>query len=114
MRTQALQKNITPEDRVNLDNQISSALSGIMIAVENYPDLKASRNFLDLQKSLNEVESQIAAAGRAYNAAVTDFNNAIQMFPGILFAGMMSLKTKEVFVASESERANVNVKNLFN
>jgi len=114
LRTKALQQNVSPEDRVKLDNQISSALSGIMVAVENYPDLKASRNFLDLQKSLNEVESQIAAARRAYNAAVTDYNNAIQMFPGNLFAGMMSLKTKEVFAANEAERANVNVKNLFN
>jgi len=114
LRTKALQQNVSPEDRVKLDNQISSALSGIMVAVENYPDLKASRNFLDLQKSLNEVESQIAAARRAYNAAVTDYNNAIQMFPGNMFAGMMLLKTKEVFAANETERANVNVKNLFN
>jgi LemA protein len=114
LRTKALQQNVTPEDRVNLDNQISSALSGLMVAVENYPDLKASQNFIDLQRSLNEVESQIAAARRAYNAAVTDYNNAIEMFPGNLMAGMMLLKTKQVFTATETERGNVNVKNLFN
>jgi LemA protein len=105
--------DIKPEDRVRLDNQISSSLSGLMVAVENYPDLKASRNFLDLQKSLNEVESQIAAARRTYNAVVTDFNNAAQTFPGNLMAGMMSLRVKEVFAANEAERGNVNVKNLF-
>ncbi len=114
LRTRALQQNVTPEDRVNLDNQISSALSGLMVAVENYPDLKASQNFIDLQRALNEVESQIAAARRAYNATVTDYNNAIEMFPGNLMAGMMLLKTKQVFTATETERGNVNVKNLFN
>lgn len=114
LRTKAMQQNITPEDRVNLDNQISSALSGLMVAVENYPDLKASQNFIDLQRALNEVESQIAAARRAYNAAVTDYNNAIEMFPGNLMAGMMLLKSKQVFTATETERGNVNVKNLFN
>lgn len=114
LRTRALQQNVTPEDRVNLDNQISSALSGLMVAVENYPDLKASQNFIDLQRALNEVESQIAAARRAYNAAVTDYNNAIEMFPGNLMAGMMLLKSKQVFTATETERGNVNVKNLFN
>jgi LemA protein len=113
LRAKALKQDVTPEDRVSLDNQISSALSGLMVSVENYPDLKASQNFIDLQHSLNEVESQIAAARRAYNAAVTDYNNAIEMFPGNLLAGMMLLKSKQVFAATETERSNVNVKNLF-
>ncbi len=113
LRTQALTQGATADSRVKLDNQISSALSGLMVAVENYPDLKASQNFIDLQRSLNEVESQIAAARRAYNAAVTDYNNAVEMFPGKLMAGMMLLKTRQVFAATETERANVNVKELF-
>jgi len=82
--------------------------------VENYPNLKASDNFMNLQRSLNEVESQIAAARRTFNAAVTDFNNAIQTFPGNMMAGMMLLRTKDVFIASETERTNISVKNLFN
>jgi LemA protein len=113
LRAKALKQDITPEDRVSLDNQISTALSGLMVSVENYPDLKASQNFIDLQHSLNEVESQIAAARRAYNAAVTAYNNAIEMFPGNLMAGMMLLKSKQVFMATETERGNVNVNNLF-
>lgn len=113
LRAKVIKQGLTPEDRVNLDNQISSALSGLMISVENYPDLKASQNFIDLQHSLNEVESQIAAARRAYNAAVTAYNNAIEMFPGNLLSGMMLLKSKQVFTATETERGNVNVKNLF-
>jgi LemA protein len=113
LRSQALKHDLDAEDRVSLDNQITSALSGLMVSVENYPDLKASQNFIDLQRALNEVESQIAAARRAYNGAVTDYNNAIEMFPGNLLAGMMLLKTRQVFLASENERQNVNVKDLF-
>jgi len=114
LRTKALSPDIKSDEKVQLDNQISSSLSGLMVAVENYPNLKASDNFMDLQRSLNEVEAQIAAARRTFNAAVTDFNNAIQTFPGNMMAGMMSLRPKEVFTASEAERANVSVKNLFN
>lgn len=114
LRAKAMSTEIKPNEKVGLDNQISSALSGLMVAVENYPNLKASENFADLQRSLNEVEAQIAAARRTYNAAVTDYNNAIQTFPGNMFAGMMLLKPREVFAATETERTNVNVKNLFN
>jgi LemA protein len=114
MRTQAISENLTNDQKVALDNQISGALRSIMVAVENYPDLKASENFLNLQRNLNEVESQISAARRAYNAAVTDFNNGIETFPGNLMAGMMGLSRKQVFEIPETERENVNVKNLFN
>jgi len=84
-----------------------------MISVENYPDLKANTNFLDLQRALNETESQISAARRAYNAAVTDFNNGIETFPGNLMASLMKLARKEVFEIPETEKQNVNVKELF-
>lgn len=84
-----------------------------MVSVENYPDLKANQNFLQLQGSLNEVEEQISAARRAYNAAVTDFNNAIQMFPGNLMAGSMGLSQRTLFEASAVERQNVDVRAMF-
>jgi LemA protein len=89
-------------------------MKGIMVAVENYPDLKANTNFLNLQRTMNEVESQISAARRAYNATVTDFNNGVQMFPSSIMAGMMSLKIKKVFEIPDVERANVNAEDLFN
>jgi len=113
LRTQAISGNTTDNERVNLDNQISGALRSIMISVENYPDLKANTNFLDLQRALNETESQISAARRAYNAAVTDFNNGIETFPGNLMASLMKLARKEVFEIPETEKQNVNVKELF-
>jgi len=113
LRSQAVSGNLSNDNRVNLDNQISGALRSLMVSVENYPDLKANTNFLDLQRALNETESQISAARRAYNAAVTDFNNGIETFPGNLMASSMNLSRKEVFEIPEAEKQNVNVKDLF-
>jgi len=113
LRSQAVSGNLSNDDRVSLDNQISATLRSLMVSVENYPDLKANTNFLDLQRALNETESQISAARRAYNAAVTDFNNGIETFPGNLMAPSMKLSRKEVFEIPETEKQNVNVKDLF-
>ena len=113
MRAKATSGNLSSEEKVALDNQISAGMKSIMVAVENYPDLKANENFLNLQRTLNEVESQISAARRTYNAVITDYNNAIQTFPGNIMAGMMNMQRKEVFVIPETERQNVDVKNLF-
>jgi len=113
LRAKATSGQLSDDDKVDLDNKISKALGGIMIAVENYPDLKANQNFLQLQGSLNEVEEQISAARRAYNASVTDYNNAVEMFPTNIMASMMSYKLKKVFEIVEAERKNVNVKDLF-
>jgi len=84
-----------------------------MVAVENYPTLKANENFLHLQHTLNEIEEQISAARRAYNQSVTDYNNAIEMFPTNFVASLMKMDRKVVFNVPEMERQNVNVKNLF-
>jgi LemA protein len=114
LRAQAMSGKLGDDEKVALDNKISKAMGGIMVAVENYPDLKASSNFLDLQKSLNEVEEQISAARRSYNASVTDYNNAVQMVPTNIIANMCSFTTKSWFEIDESERKNVNVKDMFN
>jgi LemA protein len=113
LRTRAVSGDLTPSQRVAAENQINTALGRLMVSVENYPDLKANQNFVQLQRSLNEVEEQISAARRAYNAAATDFNNAIQMFPGTLFAGPMGLSRRDLFEASAVERENVDVRSLF-
>lgn len=113
MRAKATDGTLNADEKVALDNQISAGMKGIMVAVENYPDLKANENFINLQRTLNEIESQISAARRTYNAVITDYNNGIQSFPQNIIAGMMHMKTKEVFVIPEAERQNVNVKNLF-
>jgi LemA protein len=113
MRAKATSGNVSQDEKVQLDNQISAGMKSIMVAVENYPDLKANENFLNLQRTLNEVESQISASRRAYNAVITDYNNSIQTFPGNIMAGMMNMQRKEVFVIPEAERQNVDVKSLF-
>lgn len=113
-RSQAMKPNISDEQKIKLDKQMSGALGSIMVAVENYPDLKANENIMHLQRTLSEVEAQISAARRAYNQAVTDYNNVIEMFPTNLLANMMHYRRKAVFETDESERQNVNVKELFN
>jgi LemA protein len=114
LRTKALSGNLSSNERVDIDNKISKVLGGVMVAVENYPNLKASDNFVQLQGSLNEVEEQISASRRAFNAAVTSYNNGIEMFPTNIVASMMGYDRKQVFEISEAERQNVNVGALFN
>jgi LemA protein len=103
----------TPGDRVRADNALTKAMGQFNVTLENYPQLKASDTFVQLQRTLNEVEEQLAAARRSYNAAVTEYNNAVQSFPGSLVAGNMGLETREVFVADERKRGDVDVKGLF-
>jgi len=113
LRTEAVQSHLSNDEKIGLEKQLSSMLGNLMIAVENYPTLKANENFLHLQRTLNEIEEQISAARRAYNQSVTDYNNAIEMFPTNFMASAMSLKRKMVFNLPEVERQNVNAKNLF-
>lgn len=114
LRAKATSGQLSDDEKVDLDNKISKALGGIMIAVENYPDLKANQNFLQLQSTLNEVEEQISAARRAYNATVTDYNNAVEMFPTNILAGMLNYQRKTVFAIPQEQRKNINVGDLFN
>ena len=114
LRAKAVSGDISDNEKVDLDNMITSKLGGIMVAVENYPDLKASENFNQLQRSLNEVEEQISASRRAYNATVTSYNNSVEMFPTNILAGMMKMQCKNVFEIPEAQRENVNVGDLFN
>ena len=114
LRSEANKPNISEGQKIALDKKITSALGSIMVAVENYPELKANENIMHLQRSLNEIEEQISAARRAYNQAVTDYNNALEMIPTSFVASMMGYQKKELFEITESERKNINVKELFN
>jgi len=114
LRSNAINGKLSQNEKAEIDNKISRSLNNLMVAVENYPDLKASDNFINLQQNLTEVESQISAARRFYNTAVTDYNNSIQTFPGSIFASILHYKPMVVFEIREQERQNVNVKNVFN
>jgi len=113
MRAKAVSGRLSDDDKVELDNIVTKALGGIMVAVENYPDLKANQNFLQLQRAMNEVEEQISAARRAYNAVVTDYNNAVEMFPTNVVASTMRYKLKKVFEISQEQREDVDAEKLF-
>jgi LemA protein len=114
LRTKATSGTISHDDKVGLENQLSGMMGKVMVAVENYPDLKASEQFTMLQRSWNETEEQISAARRNYNSAVTRYNNAIEKFPSNILAGMFNHKRKPVFVIPEVERQNVSAKTMFN
>lgn len=101
------------KEKVALDNQLTQKLGQLTVTMENYPQLKASDTFVQLQRSMNEVEEQLAAARRAYNAAVTDYNNTVQTFPSSLVAGVTDHTRRELFVADEAKRRDVDVKSLF-
>jgi LemA protein len=114
LRSRAVSDDVSDEEKVYLDNQLSKNMGNLMVAVENYPDLKASENFIRLQAAWNETEEQISAARRTYNAVVTDYNNSVETFPTNLVAGMFGFKRKNVFEISEAERQNISAKDLFN
>ena len=105
LREKASVAGATPAERVALDNQMSGLMRGLMVRAEAYPDLKASETVTLLQRSLNEVEAQIAAARRTYNAAVTGFNTAIEVFPANLLAGMFGFSRRPLFEATADDRA---------
>lgn len=114
LRTQALETTVTEGEKIALDQQIGTAVKGLMVSVENYPELKANTNFINLQTTWTESEEQIAAARRNYNSSVTSYNNAVMMFPGNMFAGMLGYQPMAVLAATETERQNISAKTLFN
>jgi LemA protein len=113
LRSQAVSSR-TPEDKIAADNQLTRAMGQLNVTMENYPQLRSSENFVHLQRSLNEVEEQLAAARRSYNAAVTDYHNAVQTFPNSLIAGSTGFGLRQMFAAEEQKRGDVNMKGLFN
>lgn len=103
-------KNATLAEREQAENALSSTLKSIFALSENYPDLKASQNFLQLQDELADTENKIQAARRFYNGNVRDFNTKIQVFPTNMIAGMLKFTKYEFFEAADGERQNVQVK----
>lgn len=83
--------------RIDCENEISSGIQRIFVQVESYPELKASDNFVQLQKSINEVEAQLAASRRAFNATVADYNNLVQTFPSNVLAKIFGYSERHFF-----------------
>ena len=88
------------------ENMLSGALKSLFAVAENYPDLKASQNFMELQKSLADIEDQVQLARRYYNGAARNFNILIQSFPSNLIASAFKFTTVEYFeIEDAAERA---------
>ena len=92
-------------ERSKLEGELSSALSRLMVVVEQYPDLKANQNYLALQEELTSTENKIGFSRQYYNDSVMTYNNKIQMFPSNIIAGMTGFKAGEFFeVTAPAER----------
>lgn len=95
---------LTPENMAKFQQaqgQMSGALSRLLAVVENYPDLKANQNFLQLQGQLEGIENDIRGSRRTFNSAINTYNTKVRSFPTNIFAGMFGFKAKEGFQADE-------------
>ena len=98
------------KEKGEAENVLSGALKNLFALSENYPDLKASTNFLELQKELTDTENKIQAARRFYNGNVKDFNTKIEMFPANIIANMFNFKANDFFSIADEEKENPQVK----
>ena len=92
----------TIDEKVAADKAMSSALSGLKVSLEAYPELKANQNFLQLQTELSDIENKLAAARRFFNSATREFNNACEVFPSNILAGMFKFKRAAMYEATEN------------
>lgn len=103
-----------PQEKIEASNELTNVMSGLNINVENYPDLKADKQFLNLQFELTDIEDQISAARRAYNATVTSYNDKIQMFPASIIASIRKDKTDTLLEIPKTEQKEININQLLN
>jgi len=106
----SLMKAETLQEKAKADNMLSGALKSLFAVAESYPDLKASTNFQDLQRQLEDTEDKVAYSRQFYNANVLDFNTKVQMFPTNIIASIFSFKAFEFFTATDEERKKIEVK----
>jgi len=97
-------------DKVKADKKLESALKTIFAIAENYPDLKANTNFLELQRELSSTEDKVAYARQYYNDSILSFNNLCKTFPGVFFAGIYGKKPREYLQIAEAEKKVPKVK----
>jgi LemA protein len=91
-------------DKIAADGQLTNALQGLKIAVEAYPDLKASQNFMQLQDEISDIENKLAAARRYFNSATRELNNSVETFPSNILAGMFGFTRQPMFDVGTEQR----------
>lgn len=109
LRNKYLNASATAE-KLETDSKLEGTLNKIFALAENYPDLKANKNFLELQDQLSKIEEDIARARQTYNAAVVNLNNRIEVFPSNIVASMCHYTKAEFFKATEEEKKNPEIK----
>jgi len=97
------------EEKVKADKKLESALKTIFAIAENYPDLKANTNFLELQRELSSTEDKVAYARQYYNDSILSYNNLCRTFPGAFFAKIYGKKAREYLQITEAEKKNIKV-----
>ena len=97
-------------EKAQADNMISGALKSLFAVSENYPELKANNNFMQLQKRISELEEKIADRREFFNDDVNTYNIRIQQLPDVFIAGMMRLQHRDLFKVAEEDRQDVDVK----
>lgn len=107
-RAQLVQAS-SPAQKAQADNMLTGALKSLFAVAENYPELKANENFLQLQNELTDTEDKIAYSRQFYNGNVMDFNTKLKIFPNVLIAGMFNFKEVEFFEAEGEAREDVKV-----
>ena len=95
-------------DKIQAENQRSSALAGLRVSLEAYPDLKANQNFLQLQSEISDIENKLAAVRRYFNTATRELNNKVQTFPANILAGMFGFQKEPMFEVPKEERASMD------
>lgn len=98
----------TINDKIEAEQQLGSALQGLRIQVEAYPDLKASQNFMQLQNEISDIENKLAAVRRFFNSATKELNIAVQKFPNVILAGMFGFKTEPMFDLGQTQRQEMD------
>lgn len=95
------------DEKIAAESQLSSALNGLKVSLEAYPDLKASANFLQLQEEMSDIENKLASVRRYFNSTTREYNNAVETFPANLIAGMFNFRRETMFDLGD-ERADLN------
>ncbi len=101
--------SMTMNKKINVNEQLTQGISKIMAISENYPELKASDNFLQLSRDLTKIEDEIANSRKYYNGTVRIFNNKVQMFPSNIIAKLFGFKQANMYEANVEEKNNVKV-----
>ncbi len=94
----------TINDKIEAENALSTALAGLKVSVEAYPDLRANQNFLQLQGEISDVENKLAASRRYFNSTTRELNTSVQSFPAVLLAGMFGFHKEPMFEVPATER----------